>query len=70
MRVIGLWMGSVDQDHTFPGLNSDQVDIRLVYMTVVSKVHCVRSSHYVATQGGMDISTIILFQYNISNKVF
>ena len=38
MRLTGIWMVSVDQDHTFPDQHLLQLDIRLGYLTEVGRV--------------------------------
>ena len=42
MRPTGVWMVSVDQDHTFPNQHVLQLGIRVGFLAVVSNVHCVR----------------------------
>ena len=40
MRLIGVWMVSVEQDHALPDQHLLQLGIRSGYLTVASRVPC------------------------------
>ena len=70
MRVTGVWMVSVDQDHAFPGHHLLQLGISLGCVTVISRVPCARDVPNVASQEGEDSSVIDPFSSNDSREVF
>ena len=70
MRLMGVWMVSVDQDHAFPDQHLLQLGIRLGYFTVVIGVPCARVIRCVARYEGGDSSIIDLFSSNDSKEVF
>ena len=70
MRLTGVCMLSMDQDHASPGQHLLQLGIRLGCFTVVSGVPCARVVYCVARLEGEDSSTIDRFSSNDSREVF
>ena len=61
MRLTGVWMISMDEDHAFPDQRLLQLCIRPRYLTVLSRVPCARNAHCEARLEGADSSIIDSF---------
>ena len=70
MRLIGVWMVSMEQDHAFPGQYLYQLGIRSGYLTVVSRLLCARVICCVARHEEGESSLIDSFSSNDSREVF
>ena len=70
MRLTGVWMVSVDQDHAFPDQHLLQLGIRSGYLTVVSRVPCARVVCCAARWEGEYGSIIDPFSSTDSKEVF
>ena len=70
MRLTGVWMVSVDQDHAFPDQHLFQLGIRSGYLTMVSRVPCARVLCCVTRYEGGDNSTFDYFLSIDSREVF
>ena len=70
MRLIGVWMVSVDQDHAFLNQHLLQLGIRSGYFTVVSRAPCARVVRCVARREGEHSSISDAFYQIIVEKSF
>ena len=61
MRLTGVWMVSVDQDHAFPDQDLLQLGIRQGYLTMVGSVPYARVLHGVTRNEEGDSSIIDSF---------
>ena len=70
MRLKGVWMVSVNQDHALHDQHLLQLGIILGYSTVVSRVPCARVLRCVTRYEGGDSSIIDYFSSIDSREVF
>ena len=70
MRLTGVWVVSVDQDHAFPDRHLLKLRIRSGYLTVVSRVPCARVLYCVARQEAGDSSINDVSLTNDRREVF
>ena len=70
IRLRGVRMISMDQDHAFPYQYLLQLGIRSDYLTMVSKVPCARITHCAAWRDGENSSIIDPFLFKDNREVF
>ena len=70
MRLTGLRMITMEQDHAFPDQHLLQLGIRSGVLTVVSRVPCARVLHCVTSQKAEDSFINDPFSSNNSREVF